>query len=253
MEMESPKAQRQEVTLLFASIRGFAGMTEKIAPATLIRSLNTYLARWRAVVIAADGQITRYLNESVIAVFGAPLPDHAIRACNAGIAMAREFRQLQPEWVEAGLAPLDIDIGITTGSVVTGKIAVGGTDAANVVGEAVSIGRHIESLNREYGTHILLGERAYRQVANTLPHLREIDLAQIRNRPEPVRVYEVMLSEDYPHMDWLAEFSRAYELFRANLRPQARAVFKTLAEQIGDPVSRHYLDRCSAPRRRRGD
>jgi len=68
-----------------------------------------------------------------------------------------------------------------------------------------------------------------------------------------VRLYELMLAEDYPHLDWLPEFARAYALFRADLRTQARTLFKKLAETYSDPVSRYYVERCQTARRRRGD
>jgi len=73
----------------------------------------------------------------------------------------------------------------------------------------------------------------------------------VRGRTEPVRLYELMLAEDYPHLDWLPEFTRAYQLFRADQRTQARTLFKTLAETYNDPVSRYYFERCQTARNAR--
>ncbi len=250
---ENPEGRRLDCTLLLSSVRGFSAWSEKLSPAILVQLLNSYLDRMAAVAMHSAGRMDRYLSESIVAIFETSHPDRALHACNAAMEMAREFRRLQADWSEFRVAPLAIDIGITSGPVVIGDIEVGNRGATNVFGEAVNRARHMEGLNREYGTHILLDEATYHLVEETLPHLREIDHTQIRNRPEPLRVYDLMLAEDYPHMDWLGEFQRGYELFRADLRPQARTVFKTLAEQVQDPVSRYYLDRCVGPRRRRGD
>jgi adenylate cyclase len=122
-----------------------------------------------------------------------------------------------------------------------------------VIGDAVNLGARIEALNKQYGTHILISEFTYHQVKDEFPHVREIDVTTVRGRTEPVRLYELMLAEDYPHLDWLPEFARAYELFRAGLPAQARPVFKQLAETYTDPVSRYYLERCQTARRRRAD
>jgi len=245
--------QRRDLTVLVSSIRGFDAMADTIAPTDLIQLLNTYLARLGTAVSAHAGLPNRYPGDLVMALYGVSHADHALGACRTAIDMAREFHQLRTEWAEQHLPPLEINIGISTGAMVMANIDAGSCVDVSVIGSAVNLGVRLESLNRTYGTHILLSEATYRGVADAFPNSREIDVVQIVSRPELIRVYELMLAEDYPNLDWLAEFSRGYELFRADLRPQARAVFQRLAERVNDPVSRHYLERCLVPRRRRGD
>jgi adenylate cyclase len=122
-----------------------------------------------------------------------------------------------------------------------------------VIGDAVNLGSRIEALNKQYGTRILLSEFTWRQVKDEFLYLREIDLTTVRGRSEPVRLYELVLPERYPHTDWLKEFARALDLYRADLASRARPVFEKLAADLNDPVSRYYAERCAAPRRRRGD
>ncbi len=241
--------ERRELSVLLSSIRGFAALAETIPPVRLIQLFDSFLARMRATVTIHDGFLNRCLGDSIMVLHGISRNDHALSACHTALAMVREFRGLQAEWTEQGHPPLRLDIGISTGPMVVAGI---GKDIT-IIGDVVKFGAHIESLNISYGTNILLSEATYRQAGNGLSGSREIDIVQIRGRLDPARIYELMLPEDYPDMNWLPEFMRAYELFRADLRPQARSVFQRLGEQVNDPVSRHYLELCLAPRRRRGD
>ncbi|MHB8455477.1 MAG: adenylate/guanylate cyclase domain-containing protein [Acidiferrobacterales bacterium] len=243
------RAQRREVSMLLSSIRGFAALAEATPPARLIQLFDSFLARMSTAVASQDGLLNRFPGDAISVLQGLSRNDHALSACHTALAMVREFRGLQAEWTEPGFPPLRLDIGISTGPMVVAGI---GTDITTI-GNAVQYGAHIESLNKIYGTNILLSEATYRQAGSGLSGLREIDIVQIRGRLDPARIYELMLPEDYPDMSWLPEFLRAYELFRADLRPQARSVFQRLTEQVNDPVSRHYLKLCLAPRRRRGD
>jgi adenylate cyclase len=206
-------------------------------------------------VFRHQGLLDKYIGDAIMAIYGAPIanPDHARLACRTALAMMQELKPLREQWKEQGIMEMDIGIGIATGPMVVGNMGSVTRFDYTVIGDAVNLGSRIESLNKVYGTHILISEQTYQMVKDEFPHMREIDIARIRGRQEMVRIYELMSADLFPHMDWLPEFTRAYELFRADLRAQARKVFQTLADSVNDPVSRHYVERCAAPRRRMND
>ena len=247
--------EKRELTVLFADIRGFTGIAESLTPEALVQLLNDYLTRMTDQVFRHEGLLDKYIGDAIMAVYGAPIhhPDHARRACRTALDMVRAARAMQAEWQAQGLAPFDLGIGINTGPMVVGNMGSKTRFDYTVIGDAVNLGSRIEALNKQYGTRILISEFTYNQVKDEFPQAREIDMTPVRGRSEPVRLYELMLAEDYPHLDWLPEFARAYELYRADLHTQARTLFKKLAENYGDPVSRYYAERCQTGRRRRGD
>ncbi|HJW80726.1 MAG TPA: adenylate/guanylate cyclase domain-containing protein, partial [Acidiferrobacterales bacterium] len=246
---------KRELTVLFSDIRGFTGIAEGLSPEALVQLLNDYLTQMTDKVFQHDGLLDKYIGDAIMAVYGAPIPhpQHARLACRTAVDMMQQLRRMQAGWKQRGLPGMDIGIGINTGPMVVGNMGSRTRFDYTVIGDAVNLGARIEALNKQYGSHILISEFTWRQVKDEFPQAREIDVTTVRGRTEPVRLYELMLAEDYPHLDWLPEFARAYELFRADLRTQARTLFKQLAETYNDPVSRYYVERCQTARRRRGD
>jgi adenylate cyclase len=247
--------EKRDLSVLFCDIRGFTTMAETLPPEMLVPPLNDYLTRMGQQIFRHEGMLDKYRGDAIMAVYGAPLPqpDHAKRACHAAVDMVRTLRGLRPDWERQGLPKIDIGIGINSGTMMVGNMGPVNRTDYTVIGEAVGLGSRIESLNEQYGTRILLSEFTYGQVKEEFPYLREVDLMAVRGRSEPVRLYELLLPEDYPHMIWLKDYARGCDLFRANLLVQARTVFKMLAEEFNDPVSRYYLERCRTPRQRRKD
>ncbi len=247
--------EKRELTVLFSDIRGFTTIAEGLPPERLVQLLNDYLTHMTEQVFRHEGLLDKYIGDAMLAVYGAPIahPDHAKRACRSALDMVRAARILHAEWIAQGLPSLDLGVGINTGPMVVGNMGSKTRFDYTVIGDAVNLGSRIESLNKQYGTHILVSEFTWRQVKDEFLYMREIDVATVRGRSEPVRLYELMLPEQYPHMDWLKEFGRARELYHADLRAKARPVFEKLATDLNDPVSRYYAGLCQTPRRRRGE
>jgi adenylate cyclase len=238
--------EKRELTVLFSDIRGFTSMAEQQPPEQLVPLLNEYLTDMTEQVFRHDGLLDKYIGDAIMAVYGAPIayPDHARRACRTAVGMMQALYRLHGEWRSRGLPLLDIGIGINTGPMVVGNMGSKTRFDYTVIGDAVNLGSRIESLNKQYGTHILISEFTWQQVKDEFPNTREVDRATVRGRTEPVRLYELMLPEQYPNFDWLKDYARAYDLYRADQRVQARTLFRRLAEELNDPVSRYYAERC---------
>ena len=247
--------EKRELSVLFSDIRGFTTLSETLAPEDVVKMLNTYLTRMTETVFRYDGLLDKYIGDAIMAIYGAPLvhPGHAKLACYTALDMMKELHALKEQWRGQGYTGMDIGIGISTGPMIVGNMGSTNRFDYTVIGDAVNLGSRIEGLNKIYGTHILISETTYKMVKDEFPYTREIDVAPIRGRLEMARIYELILPDLYPHMDWLTEFHHAYGLFRANLHTQARKVFQELADSVHDPVSGYFAQRCIVPRRRMGD
>jgi adenylate cyclase len=123
-----------------------------------------------------------------------------------------------------------------------------------VVGDAVNVASRIESLNKQYGSMILVSEFTWAATEGEFAAIgREIDRVQVRGRAQPVGLYELIPEGRYGSLDWLDDFNAAYRKLQDGDRAGAEAGFAALVERIEDPVSAYHLKLLRAPRRRTGD
>ena len=72
--------------------------------------------------------------------------------------MTRALDELNRQWAAAGRPRLDIGIGISTGDMVAGNIGSDTIMSYTVIGDTVNLGARLESLNKDYGTRIIISE-----------------------------------------------------------------------------------------------
>ncbi|MBX7058422.1 MAG: adenylate/guanylate cyclase domain-containing protein [Leptospirales bacterium] len=155
--LEQPEAaaqgQLQQVTALFADLRGFTAMSEKMSPEDVVSLLNGYLERMVAVIFAHGGTLDKFLGDGILAYFGAPLirEDHALRAARCAMDMHQALEQLNKERAASGLAALQIGIGLNSGAALVGDIGPATRREFTVVGDTINLASRIEALTKELG------------------------------------------------------------------------------------------------------
>jgi adenylate cyclase len=144
--------------VLFADIRDFTGLAERLAPERLVRLLNRYFTAMTEVVQAEDGMVDKFLGDGLLAVFGAPLPqpDHAARACRAALAMQAAVEALNREWAAEGLPEIRVGVGVNTGRMVIGNMGSEQRFDYTVVGDEVNVAARLEAASKEAGAPILV-------------------------------------------------------------------------------------------------
>jgi adenylate cyclase len=151
--------QEREVTILFADLRGFTTLSEKLTPQELLTLLNRYLDRMSTAIEAHGGVIDKFIGDAIMALFGAPVAqaDAADRALAAALAMEKALAQLNTELAAEGIAPLGIGIGINTARVVAGNIGSHRRLNYSVIGDGVNVASRLQSLTRtpEYHTNVI--------------------------------------------------------------------------------------------------
>jgi adenylate cyclase len=206
-------------------------------------------------VFAHQGSLDKYIGDAVMAVFGAPLADprHPAHACRAALDMLRALAELQATWRSAGRPVFDIGIGIHTGSMIVGNM--GSVERFNytVVGDAVNLASRIESLNKDYGTNLLISASTWAHVQNEFPRAREVDRVRVKGRAQYERVFELIPEGKYGSFDWLEDYAAAYRLMREGDAARAAGQFDALYARVADPVSAFHARACRVPQRRATD
>src|SRR5688572_6309062 len=91
--------KRVDITVLFADIRGFTTYSEKLQPEKLVSILNRYLAAMAEAVLEHGGTIDKFMGDSIMAWFNAPVPqaDHTLRAVKTALAIRTSVEGLYKE------------------------------------------------------------------------------------------------------------------------------------------------------------
>ena len=185
--------QRREMTVLFSDIRGFTSVTERGEPQAIVGMLNEYFTRMVTIVFRHEGTLDKFVGDMVMALFGAPLDDprHADHAVEAALDMIAALGELNTQWKSEGRAELDIGIGINTGPMIAGNIGSEAIMSYTVIGDAVNLGSRLESLNKEYGTRIIISD-ATRERLSRPYRLRPLGDVVVKGKTQPVAIYELI-------------------------------------------------------------
>jgi len=111
----------------------------------------------------------------------------------------------------------------------------------------VNLASRIESLNKTYGSNVLVSESTYERVKGEFPNAREVDQVQVRGRTQPVRLFELIPQARYAALDWLQEYRVAYARMRAGDAAGAALAFEALHARTGDRASAYHAQRCRGP------
>jgi len=148
--LESPKGlqiggTRKIVTVLMADLRGFTSLSETRDPEEMVQLLNRFLEKMSVIIHKYDGIIDEIIGDSILAIFGAPEshgndPERAV-AC--ALEMQNALTPLNNEILTSGYPPLEMGIGINTGTVIVGNIGSELRMKYGIVGAAVNTAARI--------------------------------------------------------------------------------------------------------------
>jgi adenylate cyclase len=184
--------QRRDMTVLFSDIRGFTALTERGQPEQIVGMLNEYFTRMVEIVFRHHGTLDKFVGDMVMALFGAPLddPKHADHAVEAALEMLDAVHELNARWRAAGCPELDIGIGINTGPMIAGNLGSEAIMSYTVIGDAVNLGSRLESLNKEYGTRIIISKTTHDRLSGRY-RFRPLGDVVVKGKTQPVAIFEL--------------------------------------------------------------
>jgi adenylate cyclase len=191
-ELAALGGARRHMTVLFSDIRGFTTMSEKGTPEEVVAQLNHLFTTMVGVVFDHRGTVDKFVGDMIMALFSAPLDDadHADHAVQTSLAMIKALHELNREWAAQGKPTLDVGIGINTGDMVAGNIGSDTIMSYTVIGDAVNLGARLESLNKEYGTRIIISEATRDQLKGRYD-IHPLGDVVVKGKSKPVAIFEV--------------------------------------------------------------
>ena len=251
---------RRDMTVSFADLIGFTGLSERLTPLLMVTLLNRHFGLQAIAVQEHHGVVDKFIGDSVMAFWGPPFvkpEEHAVLACRAAQAQLGALDALRRELpditgLRRDLPAIDLCIGICTGEVVVGNIGSDNTRSYTVIGDTANLAARLERANRVYGTQILVAE-ATAQMTGSQFEMREIDTISVKGKTETTRVLELMsaagqLSEELARLR--EHYEQARQTYLARQWDSAEAIFRECLQiRPNDGPSRVFVERIQVLRR----
>jgi adenylate cyclase len=239
--------ERRHMTILFADIVNYTGLSEKTDPAALVALLNNYMTKMTDHIMANDGVVDKIRGDGIMAFWGAPLdvPNHARLAIISGIAMLAELSAMQKS--DPRFAELDIGVGIATGDCIVGNFGGERRFDYSVIGDIVNLASRLEGLTRQFKVHLLVSLDTYTEAGAGFIG-RELGLVKVKGKELFVPVVDVAGREnDSVDPAFYNRFALALKMIRGgSARTAMTELNHLLEERPHDTPVRMYLERLEA-------
>jgi CheY-like chemotaxis protein/class 3 adenylate cyclase len=237
----------QKMTVMFADIRGWTTLLEKMTPQQAFNFINAYLRRVSPIIRECNGFIDQYYGDGVMALFPGS-PDDAVKAA---VSMQTAVAEYNRERAQDGFDPIGIGVGLHLSDLMLGVIGSEDRMQGAVVADAVNLAARIEGLNKLYGSYVSLSDETFFAIRepNKYRH-RFIDKVRVKGREDAVTVYEVFEGdpETIAHLKEQTKpsFESGLQLYYGRKFSEASVHFNQVLEKNpADLAARIYLKRCA--------
>jgi adenylate cyclase len=181
--------QEREIAILFADLRAFTKMSEKLLPYDVVFLLNRYFSEMGQAVERAGGRVDKFIGDGVMALFGVDSgPEKGCREALAGArAMAENLAALNAALAHDLDAPLRIGIGIHMGNAIVGEMGYARATSVTAIGDAVNTASRLEALTKDYGAQLVVSEDVIARAGANLSDYPEHEV-EIRGREQALKV-----------------------------------------------------------------
>jgi hemerythrin len=236
----------RKMTILFADIRNFTGLSETMTPQENFDFMNSYLSQMEPMIVPFRGLIDKYIGDAIMALF----PESTDDAVQGALAMLGRLEIYNKGRARAGYRPIQIGIGVNTGIVMLGTVGGIGRMEGTVISDAVNLASRLEQMSKTYGVPFLISEHTLHSLEDpTRYKIRFLARRRVKGKQEAQSVYEVF-DADPPSMraaklrtrkrfEEALAFYFVGDIFRARTR-----LVRCLEEAPDDAPARFYLTRC---------
>jgi adenylate cyclase len=241
------------LTILFTDLQGFSSISEVTPSRELMKLVSAYLALVTQAVKEETGTVDKFIGDSVMAFWGAPLLDqnHAYHACVSAVKSQRRMVGLNQQLVQEGLSPLTVRIGIHSDAVLVGNIGSPTRMSYTVMGDGVNIAARLEGINKEFSTAICISHATYKEAGERL-WTRPIDVITVKGRKGEIPIYELLAirGDDPETMPTVREQAlckatqKAFALFANQQFSEAANEYQAIADSFDDALSVVMKNKC---------
>ena len=185
---------RKPVTVLFADLRNFTGLTIGRDPTELVEQLNQYFAEMTEHVMARNGMVDKLMGDSLMAVWGnlhteGPKED-AVAAVCAAFAMTNALHRLNERWREKGWPEFRFGIGVAHGDALVGNVGSARKMDFTAIGDVTNVASKIQDLTVELECELVVSDSLATLVKDEF-ELQAAGPVALKGRPYAINIFIV--------------------------------------------------------------
>lgn len=201
-------ARTARATVLFADLRGYTGLAERLPPAHIVPLLDEFFAVLAAATALHRGKVFHMAGDGMMAGFGMETgggsgTDHGAHAAlTAGHTMLERFAEVAARWRREYVIDVGIGVGLHQGEVALGSLGPPGRRHTTLVGDTVNVAARL--CDRARAGELLLscsvaaaigGEEGIAHLDSKLAPFLQLPKFELRGRSEPLDIWCVPASE----------------------------------------------------------
>ncbi len=223
--------QEREVSLLFADIRRFSRISDRLGPVGTVQMIGDVMSRLSDCVLVHHGVLVDYIGDELIAMWGAPAdqPDHARLACRAALAMLDVLGPFNAEWQERLQEPLDLGIGVNSGKAWVGNMGSKHKFKYGPLGPTVNLASRVQGATKYLRSRLLITEHTQQHLGDEFA-TRRLGKVRVINVPTPIDLFEVVGAHTPDWLDLKTRYEQALADFE---KGECRKASKALGSLLG--------------------
>lgn len=214
----------RNMTLMFMDIRGFTPISEKLSPQELVAFLNKLLSPLSDIIQENDGAIDKYIGDSIMAFWNAPLDveNHPQKAATAALKMLVCLQELNEQDAfefkteRYDLGDIEIGIGLNSGEGCVGNMGSTSRFDYSVVGDTVNVAARIESSCKSVGWPILLSQSTADACAGYA--MLKAGIVELKGKSEPALLFALVGDKDFALSPEFVSLKKVHDKLIARLQ-----------------------------------
>lgn len=247
-----PGGHSRFLTVMFTDLENFSSLFEALPTTEVATIVSRYLEAVSREIGLQNGTLAKFIGDGIMAFWGAPALDeqHALHACVAALRGKLALDRLNAQLAAEGKPSVFCRFGIHADSVLVGNMGYEERLDYTVMGDGVNVASRLESINKQYGTHICVSHAVYQDVGEFLL-LRPLGRVTVKGRQAPMLVYELLAIRDAdshdigvtPELEHLADLTKlGFQAWQSGDKASALQFYaQILRKYPGDPVAQRFL------------
>jgi adenylate cyclase len=191
--------EKKNCAIFFSDIRSFTAISEKLDPQEVVEFLNAYMTEMVRCVNETHGTVDKFIGDAVMATWGAAFSrgNDAENAVNGALMMRKALLKFNEGRGGDKKPIIKIGCGLNYGPVVAGQIGSSDKMEYTVIGDAVNLASRVETLNKPFGTDILISEDLY-MIVKDIFKVEKMKAIKVKGKSEPQTIFAVLGRLDDP-------------------------------------------------------